>query len=248
MLMIGPAVEAWNASLNHWFSSLGAPVEDVVRLLLAAIFGGMVGIEREVRGRQAGFRTCLLVCVGSALVMLVSIEFARQPWSHQNGVNINVDPARIAYGVMTGIGFLCAGVIIKGDSGVRGLTTAAGMWCVAAIGLSIGFGMYLLSTLATVIVVSALWVLDYLGDMLPKTKHRKIVIRSKYRPECIAQTIAFVRSAGVKVQGTSIQRSEDLASADVDVRIAFTDDRAYYKLERALESSPEYNLIASHEG
>src|SRR3954466_14742041 len=138
--MIGPAIEAWNASLNQWFLSLGSPVEDVVRLMLAAVFGGLVGIEREVRGRQAGFRTCLLVCVGSALVMLVSIEFARHSWTHQPNVNINIDPARIAYGVMTGIGFLCAGVIVKGNTGIHGLTTAAGMWCVAAIGLSIGFG------------------------------------------------------------------------------------------------------------
>jgi putative Mg2+ transporter-C (MgtC) family protein len=245
--MIGPAIEAWNASLNQWFSSLGAPVEDVVRLFLAAIFGGLVGIEREVRGRQAGFRTCLLVCVGSALVMLVSIEFARQVWPHQPNVNINIDPARIAYGVMTGIGFLCAGVIIKGDSGVRGLTTAAGMWCVAAIGLSIGFGMYSLSTLAAVIVVTALWVLDYLGDMLPKTRHRKITIRCKYRPECVEQTIKFVEDAGVKVQGTSVQRSDDLSTADIVVRVAFKSDPAFRQLERALDASPEYNLFASHE-
>ena len=80
-------------------------VEAVVELLLAAIAGGLVGLERELRGRQAGFRTNLLVCVGSALVMIVSIHFASVPWDHQPGINVNVDPARIAYGVMTGIGW-----------------------------------------------------------------------------------------------------------------------------------------------
>lgn len=245
--MVGPAIEAANESINQWFSTLGAPVEDVVRLALAAIFGGLVGIEREVRGRQAGFRTCLLVCVGSALVMLVSIEFARVSWPHKPNININIDPARIAYGVMTGIGFICAGVIIKHDGGVRGLTTAAGMWCVAAIGLSIGFGMYLLSTLATVIVVTALWMLDYLGNTLPKTRHRKIGIRCSYKPECVEQAITFVESAGVKVLGTSLLRSDDLSTANVDVRVAFKDDKTFRKLERALDASPEFNLIASHD-
>src|SRR3954454_7079761 len=155
--MVAHLLGTLNSTINEWFLSLGSPLEDLARLLMAAVFGGLVGIEREVRGRQAGFRTCLLVCVGSALVMLVSIEFARHNWTHQPNVNINIDPARIAYGVMTGIGFLCAGVIVKGNTGIHGLTTAAGMWCVAAIGLSIGFGMYSISTLATVLVVTALW-------------------------------------------------------------------------------------------
>src|SRR5215212_177631 len=225
--MVALVIGTWDSAINQWFLSLGPPVEDLARMLLAAIFGGMVGIEREVRGRQAGFRTCLLVCVGSALVMLVSIEFAKQIWPHQPNVNINIDPARIAYGVMTGIGFLCAGVIIKGDSGVRGLTTAAGMWCVAAIGLSIGFGMYSISTLATVLVVTALWVLDYFGNLLPKTKHRKICVRCKYQLDCVQKAIGFVEQAGVKAAGTSFQRADDLANVDVEIRIAFKRDEAY---------------------
>src|SRR3982751_5325636 len=113
--------------------------ETATRILLAAIFGGLIGLEREVRGRQAGFRTYILVCVGSALVMVVSIQFAAHQWTAQSanqGININIDPARIAYGVMTGIGFLGAGAIVHAQGGlVRGLTTAAALWCVAAVGL-----------------------------------------------------------------------------------------------------------------
>ncbi|MBC8108460.1 MAG: MgtC/SapB family protein [Anaerolineae bacterium] len=245
--MIGPAIEAWDASLNQWFSNLGAPVEDVVRLCLAAVFGGLVGIEREVRGRQAGFRTCLLVCVGSALVMLVSIEFARHQWKPQPGVNITADPARIAYGVMTGIGFLCAGVIVKGDSSIRGLTTAAGMWCVAAIGLSIGFGMYLMSTLATAIVVAALWMLDYLGNRLPKTHHRRLVVRCPFRADCVDSIVQFIQNAGVKVLGADLQRSADLATADIDVRVAYKKSETFDNLQRALADHPQFHLTASRE-
>src|SRR3954462_13102217 len=93
---------------------LGWPGEAFVELLLAALAGGMVGLERELRGRQAGFRTNILVAVGSALVMIVSTRVAEHPWHPSGpGVNINVDPARIAYGVMTGVGFLGAGLIVQ---------------------------------------------------------------------------------------------------------------------------------------
>jgi uncharacterized membrane protein YhiD involved in acid resistance len=78
--MLAPTIEAWNHAINTWFASLGAPVEGLARLLLAAAFGAAVGLEREVRGRQAGFRTYLLVCLGSALTMLVSVQFALHPW------------------------------------------------------------------------------------------------------------------------------------------------------------------------
>src|SRR5438128_1990506 len=133
--------------IDHYLAKLafsyGWPVYMLMRLLMAMVAGGLVGLERELRGRQAGFRTNLLVCLGSALVMIVSNSIAVADWAARDvHVNVNVDPARIAYGVMTGIGFLGAGTIIKSGGSVRGLTTAAGLWCVAAIGLAAGFGMY----------------------------------------------------------------------------------------------------------
>ena len=92
------------------------PAEYVARLLLACVCGGLIGLERELRGRQAGFRTNLLVCVGSALTMLISITFASRSWPHDPDVTIRIDPARIAYGIMTGVGFLGAGTIVKNGS------------------------------------------------------------------------------------------------------------------------------------
>ena len=99
--MLLASIAQWDSQIHQWVSSFGAPVEDFLRLILAGVMGGLVGIERELRGRQAGFRTYLLVCVGSALVMIVSAQMAIHPWQAQTkneGVNINVDPARIAYG------------------------------------------------------------------------------------------------------------------------------------------------------
>src|SRR5439155_4519930 len=116
------SMDGLDSAIRAWGEQFNWPAEPIVRLLLAAVAGGLVGLERELRGRQAGFRTNLLVCMGSALTMLVSIHFALRPWQSQVGININIDPARIAYGVMTGVGFLGAGTILQQGGAIRGLT------------------------------------------------------------------------------------------------------------------------------
>jgi putative Mg2+ transporter-C (MgtC) family protein len=218
-------------------------------LFLAGIFGGLVGLEREVRGRQAGFRTNILVCLGSALTMIVSSSLAVHPW-HQvgNEYTIRVDPGRIAYGVMTGIGFLGAGVIMRERSGtIRGLTTAAALWCMAAVGLCVGFGLYLLSLWATILILACLWILDYLEDALPKTRYRTVTVRVPWAAGVIANTINMVKAAQLKVYDMSFDRSADLSFADVSLRVAFKDSEVYYRFERQIEADPKYNLIATRE-
>jgi putative Mg2+ transporter-C (MgtC) family protein len=248
--MLAPTIEAWNHSINTWFASLGAPVEGLSRLLLAACFGALVGLEREVRGRQAGFRTYLLVCLGSALTMLVSVQFAFHPWiaqSRNEGININIDPARLAYGVMTGIGFLGAGVIVQNKGQVRGLTTAAGLWCVAALGLAVGFGMYLLSVLVTVLILAALWILDYVEDALPKVRYRTVTVRTKYRAGCVADVVNFCKRSGLDVVDAIFDRSDDLVWADVHLHVAFYTMDEFRNVERQFESDPSYQLMATEE-
>jgi putative Mg2+ transporter-C (MgtC) family protein len=219
----------------------------VLRLVLALIAGGLVGIDREVRGREAGFRTNMLVCFGSALVMIVSIRFAAHEWTHPAGININIDPARIAYGVMTGVGFLGAGSIVHNRGAVRGLTTAAALWCVAAVGLAIGFGMYLLSALATVIIVLVLWLLDYLEDIVPKQRERKrmVTIRAPYSPGCVADLMQRIRQEGVRVQDVGFDRKDDLAQVDIRLHVAFRDVDRYSEVVRKIESEGKYQVIAS---
>ncbi len=194
--------------VRTWAAHSGLPLDSLIRLLVAAVAGGLVGLEREVRGRQAGFRTNLLVCLGSALVMIVSIRFADYPWTHGPQYNVTVDPARIAYGVMQGIGFLGAGAIIKYGVNVRGLTTAAGLWCVAALGLSAGFGLYVITFLATGLVLAALWLLDYIEDILPRVRHRFVTIRRRWSPGCVAETVARFRQAGLSVRDANFQRRQ----------------------------------------
>ena len=118
----------------------------VLRLLIAALMGGIIGFERERAEKPAGFRTHLLVCVGAALFTAASIY----------GFSGLVDPSRVAAGVVVGIGFLGAGTILRGERGVIGLTTAATIWAVAAIGLAVGTGLYLAAIVTAVIVLIAL--------------------------------------------------------------------------------------------
>jgi len=130
--------------------------EELLRITLAAGLGAAVGLERELREHEAGLRTHMLVAVGSALFTLVS-AYGFGEFFAQTGPVVPVDPTRIAAQIVTGIGFLGAGAIIRQGMNVRGLTTAATLWAVAAIGLACGAGYYSGAVATTVVVLVALW-------------------------------------------------------------------------------------------
>lgn len=119
----------------------------IIRLLLSFVLGSLIGVEREKKGRSAGLRTHILVSLGSTLIMLISLYMY-----HQYGAATSIDPVRIAAGVVTGIGFLGAGAIIRSSERNRGLTTAASIWVSAAIGLAVGCGYILIAVVASLIV------------------------------------------------------------------------------------------------
>jgi putative Mg2+ transporter-C (MgtC) family protein len=128
----------------------------IFRLGLAAVLGGAIGLERELREREAGLRTHLLVCVGAALFTLVS-AYAWTDWSFSTAEGLVFDPTRIAAQIVTGIGFLGAGAIIRQGLSVRGLTTAASLWLVAGIGMAAGVGWWEAATIATAGALLTLW-------------------------------------------------------------------------------------------
>ncbi len=133
--------------------------EIVLRLALASFFGALVGIERERKDWAAGMRTHMLVCVGSALTMLVSAYGFRDILT--TGDHITLDPSRVAAQVISGIGFIGAGTILFLKEGVvKGLTTASGLWTVAAVGLATGGGMYFAALATTLLAIIILWVLQ----------------------------------------------------------------------------------------
>ena len=125
--------------------------EFVIRLLVATALGSIIGLDREYRTKAAGFRTHVLVALGSALFMIISVHgFDDLP---KDQMTLRMDPARIAAQVVTGIGFIGAGTIIFQKNVVKGLTTAAGMWVTAAIGLACGVGMYVMAIVSTLLVL-----------------------------------------------------------------------------------------------
>ncbi len=126
--------------------------EIIIRLMLAVVIGGIIGFEREAHRRAAGLRTHILVCLSATLITLTSLYIADK----YSGVYQHSDPSRIAAGIVMGIGFLGAGTIMRSKTSVFGLTTAASLWSVAAIGLALGCGFYKAALIASVAIIVAL--------------------------------------------------------------------------------------------
>lgn len=137
-------------------------------LIAAIVAGGLIGFEREWRGRAAGFRTHILVCLASALLMEAAVMQGTWRFEPLPGTEIVSDPTRMAHGVLTGIGFLCAGVIFRSGFSIHGLTTAASLWITAAIGILFGAGLYVLGAIGTVLTVVVLVVLRLVSLRLPE--------------------------------------------------------------------------------
>ncbi len=140
----------------------------VATLIAAIVAGGLIGFEREWRGRAAGFRTHILVCLASALLMEAAVMQGTWRFVPLAGTAIVSDPTRMAHGVLTGIGFLCAGVIFRSGFSIHGLTTAASLWITAAIGILFGAGLYVLGAIGTVLTGVVLVVLRLVSLRLPE--------------------------------------------------------------------------------
>jgi putative Mg2+ transporter-C (MgtC) family protein len=153
--------------------------EILFRLLLAAILGALVGFEREVHGRPAGIRTYLILCLGSALLMVLSQYLSYGMVEKLPPDALRVDPGRIAAQAITGIGFLGAGVILRYKDTIRGLTTAACVWVVCAIGLAIGAGFYLYGSAVAILTVLSLVGIKFFENHLKKDWYQEMTIVSQ---------------------------------------------------------------------
>lgn len=150
-------------------------LEMTLRLVVAAAAGAMIGYERSYHGRPAGFRTHALVCTASCLLMLVTVYEAH--WVRGNISGVRIDPTRMAQGIMTGIGFLGAGVIVKEGLNVRGLTTAASIWITSAIGVLAGIGFYFPLAVSVALTVGLLSVFRWLESRMPSQNYYRFEVR-----------------------------------------------------------------------
>ena len=182
-----------------------------VRLLAAAALGALIGLEREIHDHPAGMRTHLLVSLGSAGFTVLSIAAFPAP---------GADPARIAAQIVTGIGFLGAGAILKEGATIRGLTTAASLWATAAVGMAAGAGAWLTAVAITVIVIVSLWPLRLVADRVigrdPHIVRMRLLVDD---PKALADVVAVITRNGGSVAhlATTIRKGAALA-AEVEVR------------------------------
>ncbi|NEW09133.1 MgtC/SapB family protein [Paenibacillus sp. SYP-B3998] len=182
-----------------------------IRLLLALFLGGLIGFEREVSSHAAGLRTHILVCVGSALVMLLSMYGFS---AFVNEVNVRLDPSRLAAQVISGIGFLGAGTIMFNGRSITGLTTAASLWVVAGIGLAIGAGFYYPAILSCFMVLISLWILNKVEHKYFSGKKVRIIkIQATDQPGTLGLITTLLGKTNVDIRKIAM---EDQGNGDED--------------------------------
>jgi putative Mg2+ transporter-C (MgtC) family protein len=205
--------------------------ELLLRLALAAVLGGVIGIERELREREAGLRTHLLVSLGSALFTIVS-AYGFHAFLASGQSVVRADPTRIAAQIVTGIGFLGAGAIIRQGASVRGLTTAATLWVVAAVGMACGAGYYSAAALTVALVLLALYPLRIIAY--------KIVIR--LRPE---EGRLHVELPAGRKPGAVLDEIEQLGARVSSLDVSQEGDRRYLDLDVGLPRNTQRPQIVS---
>ncbi len=186
----------FNSNEVNWETSL-------IRILFSFVLGMLIGIERETHHQPAGMRTHILISIGSTMVMLVSIFVPQTFTNFQNG-----DPGRIAAQVVSGIGFLGAGAILKFGTDIKGLTTAASIWAMAAIGLAVGAGMFIISIAGVVVILFALTIMDFFEKKLFKERTlRKIVIVVDKKGTNVNTVKEVLKNEKVNIVTTGFERN-----------------------------------------
>ncbi|HON05438.1 MAG TPA: MgtC/SapB family protein [Candidatus Ratteibacteria bacterium] len=200
-------------------------LEWLLRIFVAGILSGIVGWEREKHARAAGFRTLILVGMGCCLSMIVSLRIP-ELFSESTSYYLRIDPARIAYGVLTGIGFIGAGTIIKDRGSVRGLTTASCLWGVSTIGLAIGCGYYFLGISTTVLIMITLLTLRTIELKIPRDVYSRINIKfSEEDPKMLKEIFNEIENMGYKILEFSISELKDKKVYTAEIQCISTNEK-----------------------
>lgn len=217
----------------------------LARLLLAAVLGGAIGLEREISRKPAGLRTNLLICVGAALLTELSIGLAvsANAESEAAGSLFRADPGRIAAQIVSGIGFLGAGTILQARGSITGLTTAATIWVVAAIGMAVGTRAYIEAAGTALLVVVALVLLGRLeGYFTTHRRERSYILSIDPDPALLEEVEHTFRDAGLRVEARSVEKGGGQYQLSVD---AYGPARLHEKAVRALLVRPGVHGLTS---
>ena len=195
--------------LQNFFSDLLPQLEYLIRIVIACICGGVIGIERTLRQKDAGFRTHVIVALGASLMMVVS----KYGFADSLAAGYDPSPERIASNIITGISFLGAGMIFVRGANIKGLTTAAGVWSTAAVAMAIGAGMYITGIVSSliIVVIQILFHTFLIGfdKVLANDRTTEIVIRADNSPELLADIKKILIDQGFSIGSTKVELNGD---------------------------------------
>jgi len=201
-------------------------LEILLKILLSATLGGIIGLEREISHKGAGLRTNILIAIGSTLLTILSFKFAI--------LGKNVDPSRIAAQIVTGIGFLGAGAIIQAKFSVHGLTTAASIWIVSAIGISVGSGYYLISFLITIFVVIILTLFKYVSKIIEKQKKMFVyIIKTEDRASVFTEIKKVITELGINYINADFYKYKE--GIEIEILFSSSQNKNEKFLEKVLQ-------------
>lgn len=214
---------------------LAAELDIVVRLVVASILGALIGLEREIHDHPAGMRTHLLVSLGSAGFTVLSFTAFAAP---------GADPARIAAQIVTGVGFLGAGAILKEGASIRGLTTAASLWTVAAVGMAAGAGAWGVAAATTVLVIVSLWPLRVATERFVGREQHRVHLQLVTGPHGLGRVAATITDAGGSVAHLASRHSPS-GDLSVTVEVRAPDASVGAKITAAVGDLDDVDLIES---
>lgn len=210
-------------------NSMGIEPEVILRLLLAAILGGLIGLEREIHGRPAGFRTHLLVSLGACVFTVTSVYF------HKLYAEAGVDPSRVAAQVVTGIGFLGAGAIIREKASIHGLTTAACLWVASAIGVACGVGLYAVSAVVTMVAIVSLLLLKKVEGSLTRDTYGSVKVWSMDLEGQMKRIEEILVAFNLQLLNASVEHDLEKQELFLEFEIKLTNrDVAYQMLDSVI--------------
>ncbi|MCX5784040.1 MAG: MgtC/SapB family protein [Elusimicrobia bacterium] len=183
-------------------------MENIIRVLLSVALGGIIGLEREFHDKPAGFRTNILICLGATLFTIISQAV---------GLAYGQDPGRISAQIVTGVGFLGAGAILRDGMRITGLTTAATIWLVAAVGMAVGYGYYELSLWSALATIGVQMIFGRLERMAFKRGRREIHLKCSANQEAVDKICAVVKDSGLKITGRKIAKQGGSFAVDISV-------------------------------
>lgn len=212
----------------------------IVRLVVSLVLGGIIGMERERHNQPAGFRTHTLICLGATMIMLLSIYVPQHAGSNVSGG----DPGRIAAQVVSGIGFLGAGAILRLGVSVKGVTTAASIWVVASLGLVIGAGMYGTAAVSTVFILFILTVLEKIEKRVFTERYlRSINLELATTEFHLASIVGLISGYRIEVQSSDISQSLDDGTTKLKIVVKIPENLRVQELLHDLREIPEIKKI-----